>query len=98
MQFKKLKQARRLKFWIKMRKAKIYDLEKKLITLRKINCSSDLKNQLRKAAKDWIDILKFEVSGEKGKIGDYGSDMHRIYHQGQIDMLEIFFNIKDKNK
>ena len=79
-----------------MKKAKIYEFEKRLTTLRKIKCSPDVKRQLREAVKDWIKISKFEISGEKGKIGDYGSDMHINYHQGQIDMLKIFLDIKER--
>lgn len=46
---------------------------------------------LKKEARKWIKFTKFEIEDEKG--GDYGSDMHLNYHQGQIDVLEIFFNI-----
>lgn len=83
---------------ISMKRAKIYELEKKLTTLKKIKCPPNVKRQLRKAARDWIKLSKFEISLEKGKVEDYGSDMHRNYHQGQSDILEIFFNIKERKK
>jgi len=81
----------------KTKVSKFYELPKKLKTLKEIKCPPNVKRKLRKAARDWIKVSKFEISEEKGKIGDYGSDMHRNYHQGQIDMLALFFNIHEKN-
>ncbi len=76
---------------IKMKKpkiARIYALEKKLTTLNKIKCSQTIKKRLRKAARDWINWIKQHKEDLKG----LGSE-HSNYHEGQIDMLEMFFNI-----
>jgi len=68
-------------------------LEKKLITLKNIKCPPKIKQRLRKAAKDWNNWIKQHSDDLKG----LGSE-HRTYHQGQIDMIRLFFNIKDKDE
>lgn len=72
-----------------MKKARIYSLEKKLTTLKKIKCPSKVKKELRKEAKNWIKWINQHIE-----------DLHndkmssKSHHQGGIDILEIFFNVK----
>lgn len=77
--------------------ARIYALEKKLKTLKKINCSPNLKRKLRKAARDWINWEKQHVKDlHGGKWGEnVGDDIGRNYHHGSISMLETFFNLNN---
>ncbi|MFA7707667.1 MAG: hypothetical protein WCX73_01845 [Candidatus Pacearchaeota archaeon] len=72
------------------KKSKDYEIEGKLITLKKIKCSWEIKKKLRKAARDWITYIKQHVS-EVHK-GDYSN----YYHFGEINFIELFFNIQDK--
>lgn len=77
--------------------ARICALEKKLTTLKKIKCSQTTKRKLRRAARDWI-------AWEKQHVKDLhshkylGSDIGRSFHNGSISMLELFFNLRDKNE
>lgn len=75
-----------------MKKARICSLEKKLTTLKKIKCPLKVKKELRQEAKNWIKWINQHIK-------DFHDDkMTKLYHQGGIDMLEIFFNVKDKEK
>lgn len=79
-----------------MKKARIYLIEKKLVTLKKIKCSPKIKRKLRKADIDWINWEKQHMEDvHRDEEGNY--EFHS-YHQGSIDMLKIFFNIKRKNE
>jgi len=74
------------------KKLKRLNLEKSLVTLKKIKCSLKVKKKLRKAARDWIKFIKQHIS-----------DIHRDgffkeYHLGEIAFIELFFNIKNNDK
>ena len=74
----------------KTNKSEIYNLEKNLITLEKIKCPLEIKRRLRKAAKDWIAYIKQHVSeAHRGDFSNY-------YHVGEINFIELFFNIRKK--
>ena len=69
--------------------ARIYALERKLTTLKKIKCPSQIKRKLRKAAKDWIAWINQHME-------DLQHPPENFYHEGEINILELFFNIKRK--
>ena len=81
----------------KIKIARIHKLEKKLTTLKKIKCPPRLKRKLRKMARDWISWIKQHMEDiHKDAKGNY--EFHN-YHQGEINILEILFNLKNgKNK
>ncbi|PIN77146.1 hypothetical protein COV15_02970 [Candidatus Woesearchaeota archaeon CG10_big_fil_rev_8_21_14_0_10_34_12] len=77
----------------KQKIAKIYELEKKITNLEKIKISSKAKKKLRKAARDWIRVIKQHVK-ELHK----GDEIGKSYHVGSISILEVFFNLDGVKK
>jgi hypothetical protein len=75
----------------KLKIAKIYALEKKLTTLKKIKCSADAKRKLRKAARDWINYINIHMN-------EINHPFYNLYHRGEINAYCLFFNIKEKKK
>lgn len=67
------------------------------IQLQKLKTIKDFrklsKNKLRKEARNWIKFIKRDV---KEMHEDKGDNEGASYHYGQIDWLELFFNIKKK--
>ena len=80
----------------KLKITRIYALEKKLTTLKKIKCSQKTKKKLRKAARDWINWEKQHVK-DLHHHDNFGGDIGKSFHNGSISMLEVFFNISEKN-
>ena len=73
------------------KKLKKAEIEERLTTLKNIKCSLEAKRRLRKAAKDWIAYIKQHVSeAHRGDFSNY-------YHAGEINFIELFFNIKEEN-
>lgn len=76
----------------KINKSKNYEIEERLITLKKIKCPLEIKKKLRKAARDWIAYIKQHVSEV------HRGDDSNYYHVGEINFIELFFNIKEENE
>jgi len=80
----------------KIRKVKNVWTEK-YKTLNKMEIPEDIKKKLRAEARKWLDFIR----AERGEIvfGDEGEqDGHYQYHSGEINFIEFFFNLDDKEK
>ena len=65
-----------------------------MTTLKKIKCHPRLKRKLRKMAREWISWTKQHMEDiHKDANGNY--EFYN-YHQGEIDILEILFNLKNE--
>lgn len=55
------------------------------------------KEKLRKQARKWLEFIRAE-RGDIKDSEDYGTDIHYMYHTGEISFIEFFFNINEKKK
>jgi len=76
-------------------KNKVNIYKRKYKTLNKIDIPQKTKAKLRAEARKWLDFIR----AERGEIcgEDSGQDGHYQYHSGEINFIELFFNLNEIN-
>ena len=66
---------------------------KKLMTLKDVKCSPEIKKQIRKFAREWIE---WEIDHYNAlHKGSWYEDPGKSFHRGSISMIETFCNLEE---